>query len=177
MEIFKDPSIPGYQFEIGTTGDFQAEHEAIAALVASRGQVDVEKVREHLPAATIVAVARHNGTIVSVCVLKGARAYNRRVRRKSGFPLGYDVPDPGYAARRTDHEGKRLGRTLHNEILKRVEGDVFATVRSTNPTEPGILERRGFQREGRPWKGQGDYTIVLWYRKAPSRANTKDDGR
>ena len=169
MATYEDPGFPGYRFEIGTGDEFTADLPAIEALVNSRRHVDADALHEHLPDASVIAAARHGDRIVSVCVLKGVRDwYNSSIERKSGFPIESDVPELGYAATDLRHEGNHLGGRMHDEVLQRAPGDVFATVRMPNTDEQGILERRGFRREGAEWKGQGDYNVGLWFRKKPS---------
>ena len=165
-----------YRIRIAPAAEFATEIEAILAFLIPRAHVEEKYLRNHVPRALVLAVADFEGAIVSVCALKDVNhVHSESVRNSSGYPLPLDLPELGYAATNEHHFGRQLGRHLNEQIILRIKGEAFATVRVGNVAEVRNIRRCHFCPRGQTWdrvdNGGKPYQIALWVRRANAPPN------
>lgn len=165
-----------YRIRIASAAEFRTEIEAVLAFLIPRAHVEERYLRSSVPRALVLAVADFKGAIVSVCALKDVNhLHSQSVRKDSGYPLPLDLPELGYAATDEHHVRRHLGRHLNEQIIPRIKGEAFATVRVGNLAEERNIRRCHFHPEGQPWDRVGNrgkpYQIALWIRRANAPPN------
>jgi hypothetical protein len=162
-ETPKQPSAQAYTVSLCTVGDLSpAELARCIKLVAEGDALDERYVKEGLPKARMVAVARRDGQIVGVGVIKGDSAdHARTVARESKFAFAPETPELGYVSVDEDHKDQHLSTKLVEALLSRQSGPLYATTRSERIRH--VLGKFGFAEKGDHWEGRkGKPKLSLW---------------
>jgi GNAT superfamily N-acetyltransferase len=107
--------------------------DEICLMVADGGSVDMERVRDNLEKAFLIAYAMEEGVIVGNSSLKNPRPeYIKTVNRQSGLDLTHYV-ERGYTSVRPEYRGMGIGARLLAGLTKRA-GDhkVFSVISEDN---------------------------------------------
>src|SRR3954447_17026910 len=131
-ETPKQPSAEVYTIGLCTVGDLSpAELARCVKLVAEGDALDEHYVKDGLPKARLVAVARRDGQIVGVGVIKGDNAaHARTVARQSKFAFAPETLELGYVSVDEDHKDQHLSTKLVEALVSRQSGPMYATTRS-----------------------------------------------
>ena len=160
-----------YRVRVGAGKEFHDETESILTFLDGRAHVKRKYLDKNIPNATLLAVAYHGDDIVAVCALKGENGdYTFGIGSKADYPLSRDLPELGYAVTIEQHRGRDLGKQLNKEIITRVGGAMYATVRVGNVPEERNLRRCHFRSVGKHWQGNVDM-LGLWIRDTDAAAN------
>ena len=141
-----------------------SEIEAFISLVIEGGQVAISGLEGRIKNSKLLGFAYENGQLVGVrAIKKPVESYKQRVFKKSGVPemskrYKYEV---GYAYTSPNMRNKGVYKDMTKEMFKGLKYPVYATTRSTNKTVIKTLEKNGFVITGEPFKGDGNYNIIL----------------
>jgi hypothetical protein len=139
------------------------EMEKCMDLVGRGGAVYLRTMRRDLPRSLTVVIARHEGEIVGVGVIKPVREdYAAGIAAKSGYNLALDTPELGYVVVAPAHRGRGLSHKITALLLSLHEGRLFATTDS--PMMKRALTDAGFLQAGKEWQGRRGL-LSLWERK------------
>jgi GNAT superfamily N-acetyltransferase len=117
-----------------------------------------------------------DGALVGVGALKRPRpGYRRKVfsqAQADAAPEDYAV-ELGWVVVGKPYQGQRLSSRIVSELLALVRNEnVFATARFDDRTMR-LASAFGFKPNGKPFRGRGDYELVLYLRKGAETAEQK----
>ena len=161
----KLPANDDYEVRLCAANDLSgADLAACIALVTDGEAVDPASAKRDLPCSNRIAVARKEGKVVGVGVIKPIRPrYAAGVSAKSKIVFRDDTPELGYVAVHPDHRGHRLSPRLVSALLENVGKPLFATTSSDRMK--ATLVNSGFVQQGKEWKGRRGDQISLWMRQ------------
>lgn len=140
----------------------RADLAACIAIIKSGGAVDVGSAGRELPRSAALAVARRDGAVVGVGVIKRVRSYYASgVAKRSGENFPANAPEVGYIAVDPEHQGRGLSGRLVAVLMSGQPGFAFAT--TSNDRMKKTLAKAGFVRKGKEWKGKTG-AVSLWTR-------------
>jgi hypothetical protein len=129
------------------------EMEKCMDLIGRGGAVNLRTMRRDLPRSLTVVIARHEGEIVGVGVIKPVREdYAAGIASKSGYNLPLDTPELGYVVVAQAHRGSGLSHGITALLLSLHKGRLFATTDS--PMMKRALTNAGFLQVGKEWQGK-----------------------
>jgi hypothetical protein len=141
------------------------EELAVCIGIIEKGEaVDLDSVRQELPKATAVAIARLDHRIVGVGAIKRRRpVYASKVSKRGDYSFPTDTLELGYVAVDPAHRGQRLSYPLVAALLVGRNESLFAT--TSSPQMKKALSRGGFTCQGKEWDGNNS-RLSLWLRPA-----------
>lgn len=141
----------------------------IVRLVREGGEVDPHDLGRKLADCQAIATLQRGGPILATCAVKAARpGRNSAVSKWSGYPLGPDWNEFGYAAVASAEREAGKGRAVCKALLTEWQNSsLYATVRTDNGAMKHILELNHFQEVGAPRKSQRQEgkLLSLWVRE------------
>ena len=142
------------------------EQQSVARLVEDGGAIEgvAEVIIQRLKRTRKLALLRVNATnrIVGIAALKTPnQGYREEKFAAAGFPIiGYETaPELGYVVIAEEMKGRRLSGSLVDAIIKEIGEPAFAT--TDDNTMRNNLQRSGFTRAGREWRGRKGM-LSLW---------------
>ena len=125
---------------------------------------------DYLQSAHRIGLTICDGQLACVGAIKAARPnYIGRISRESGYPLEDErcIGEFGYVVTQTEFRKRGLARALSAQLLKDLEGVLYATTRDDNPGIHTIVKENGFVNVGRTWRSTAhpDSSLMLWLKK------------
>jgi|SRR5579884_1323116 len=147
-------------------------------LVVQGEAVDPEGLAQRIRNAhRLLFLRAPDGALVGVGALKRPRpGYRRKVfsqAQADAAPEDYAV-ELGWVVVGKPYQGQRLSSRIVSELLALVRNEnVFATARFDDRTMR-LASAFGFKPNGKPFRGRGDYELVLYLRKGAETAEQKE---
>ena len=134
------------------------------ALLSTGGALAAIPTKPHLRSANVVVLAKTEGDIVGLGVVKRVRPrYTADVcgEGKSGFRFLPDTPELGYIVVDPTHQRKKLSYRLVAELVNSGNDRLFSTTDSLPMKK--ALAGAGFIQRGKEWPGQRGQ-LSLWFK-------------